>query len=70
MGVSDSEVDAEVERIVENAGESGESVREILNSQEARESLHDQLLSPKAIDFLVRTATGEDAGLAESEESQ
>ncbi|MCL0089491.1 trigger factor, partial [Dehalococcoidia bacterium] len=57
MEVSDSEVDAEVGRRVENAGEDGKRVQEALSSLEARESLRDDLLARKAIDLLVRIAT-------------
>ncbi|MCL0103212.1 trigger factor [Dehalococcoidia bacterium] len=57
MEVSDSEVDAEVGRRVENAGEDGKRVQEALSSPEARESLRDDLLARKAIDLLVRIAT-------------
>ncbi|MCL0034482.1 trigger factor [Dehalococcoidia bacterium] len=57
MEVSDSEVDAEVGRRVENAGEDGKRVQEALSSPEARESLRDDLLTRKAIDLLVRIAT-------------
>ena len=57
MEVSDSEVDAEVGRRVENAGEDGKRLQEALSSPEARESLRDDLLARKAIDLLVRIAT-------------
>ncbi|MCL0073057.1 trigger factor [Dehalococcoidia bacterium] len=57
MEVSDSEVDAEVGRRVENAGEDGKRVQEALSLPEARESLRDDLLARKAIDLLVRIAT-------------
>ncbi|MBT9158901.1 MAG: trigger factor [Dehalococcoidia bacterium] len=68
MEVSDWEVNVEVERLVKDAGENGKRVREA-TSPEAWESLRDQLLSRKVIDFLVRIATSEDdrpAGLEEA----
>ena len=58
MEVSDSEIDAEVGRMVENAGEDGKRVQEVLSSPKSREGLRNDLLARKAIDFLVRIATG------------
>jgi trigger factor len=58
MEVGDSEIDAEVGRRVENAGDEGERVQEMLNSPESREGLRNDLLFRKAIDFLVGVATG------------
>ena len=57
MEASDSEVDAEVARRVEDARENREQVQEMLNTPRARESLRDDLISRKTIDFLVGIAT-------------
>jgi len=69
LEVTDSEIDVEVGRRVENAGEGREQVQEALSSREARESLRNELVSRKAIDFLVRIATGGDNVPADSEEA-
>lgn len=58
MEVSDSEIDGEIGRRVENAGEDGKRVQEMLSSPKSREGLRNDLLARKAIDFLVRIATG------------
>jgi trigger factor len=58
MEVGESEIDAEIRRRVENAGDEGERVQEMLSSPKARDSLREELLQRKAIDFLVGIATG------------
>ena len=58
MEASDLEVDAEVTRRLDDARENREQMQELLSSPRARESLRDDLISRKTIDFLVETATG------------
>lgn len=68
LEVSDSEIDAEVEHRLEHAAEDDERMRETLSSPKARELLGEDLLARKAIEFLVKLATGGDTGPAEAEE--
>jgi trigger factor len=63
--VSDSEVDAEVERMVQSAGEQSEQMKQIFNSPQTRESLRGELLTSKSIDRLVDIATRKDDTSAE-----
>jgi trigger factor len=58
MEVSDSEIDAEIGRRVENTGEDGKRVQEMLSSLKSREALRNDLLFRKTLDFLVEVATG------------
>jgi trigger factor len=65
--VSSAEVDADVERIVQNA--SGEGVRQLLDTESNREMLRRNLYIRKAIDRLVEIATAEPVAVTSEEES-
>ena len=55
--VSDADIDAEVEHMLQNAGEQGEQMKEFFKSAQARESVKGELLTRKTIDRLVEIAT-------------
>ena len=61
--VSDSEIDAEVEKMVQGAGEQGPQMREMLASPQAKGTIRQELLTRKTIDRLVEIATGKPAEL-------
>jgi len=65
--VSNADVDAEVERIIQNA--SGEGVRQLFDTESNREMLRRNLYIRKAIDRLVETATAEPVAVTSEEES-
>lgn len=56
--VSDDEVNAEVERMVQSAGDQAEQMREVLGSPQARSTVRQDLLTGKTIDRLVEIVTG------------
>ncbi|MFO8100640.1 MAG: trigger factor [Dehalococcoidia bacterium] len=55
--VSDEEIDAEIERTLQNVGEQGERMREMFSSPQARESVRDRLLTRNTLDRLIEIAT-------------
>ena len=55
--VTEAEIDEEVERMVQGAGEKGEEVRRVLGAAAARQSLEDALLTRKTIQRLVEIAS-------------
>ena len=59
--VSDSEIDAEVEKMVQGAGEQGPQMQEMLASPQAKGTIRQELLTRKTIDRLVEIATGKPA---------
>ncbi len=63
--VTESEVNAKIDVIVEEAGEQSEAIREMFNSSRARESIEERLLSEKTMDLLINIATGNEADSAE-----
>jgi len=63
--VSDADIDAEVERMLQNAGERGEQMKEFFKSPQARESVKGELLTRKTIDRLVEIATSPKGGSVE-----
>jgi len=65
--VSNADVDAEVERIIQNA--SGEGVRQLFDTESNREMLRRNLYIRKAIDRLVEIATAEPGAVTSEEES-
>jgi trigger factor len=65
--INDAEVDAEVERMVQNAGERSEQIQQMFSSPEARDSVRSELLTRKTIDRLIEIATSEDIEVGEDE---
>jgi len=63
--VSESDIDAEVERVLQSAEAQGDQMRGFFESQQARDSLRGEILTRKTIDCLVKIATGEQGGSAE-----
>ncbi len=61
--IDDAEIDAEIDRIVEEAGEQGEMARQMFSSAEAKDSTRGRLLTEKTLKTLIEIAT---SGGAES----
>lgn len=57
--VPDDEIDEEIERLAQGAGDQADAVRESLSSDEARESLRSRLLGQRALDHLKAIARDE-----------
>jgi len=55
--VSEEEVEAEISRIIEEAGEQGEQMREMFSTGEAHESIRGRLLTEKTLNHLIEIAT-------------
>jgi trigger factor len=55
----ESEIDAEIERMLKDAGKETEEMRQFFGLPQARESLRQFLIGRKAIELLVKTAKGE-----------
>ena len=72
LAVESDEVDAEIERLMENsAEESSASLRRMLNTEDSRESIRSSLLNRKVMSRLVEIAkgdSGEEIGDGEGEE--
>ncbi len=61
--IDDDEIDAEVERIADQSGESPRKVRAQLEREELLETLAAQLIERKALDLILSSATYEDVPL-------
>ncbi|MDP2952515.1 MAG: trigger factor [Chloroflexota bacterium] len=61
VDVSPEEIDAEVQRLVSEAGEEGKRVREALTSQSGRFSLRQVMMTRKTVERLVALATAPEA---------
>ena len=59
LQVSESEIEAEIDRMAEDLGEQEESFRQLFAMDEMRESLRGKLLSQAAVDVLKEIARGE-----------
>ena len=71
LAVDPEEIDAEIERMMENsAEESADSLRRMLNAEDSRESIRSSLLNRKVLARLVEIATNKDAADAGEPESQ
>ena len=57
MEVADSEVDAEIEKMVKDADKEAEEARKLFDLPQARESIKQFLIGRKTVDRLVRIAT-------------
>lgn len=60
--VNDADIDAEIERVLQDAGEHAERVRELFKSPMARDSIRNRLLTQKTLDRLVEIATASSEG--------
>ena len=60
LEVSDSEVDSDIERMLESTTSNKEALEKSLNNPEVRESIHNSLLTRKTIERLVQIAKGEE----------
>ncbi len=67
VDVSDADVDAEVERIMQHA--SGEGVRRLFETPSTRETIRRNIFMKKAIDRLVEIATGDNEAMTSEDES-
>lgn len=56
--VNDSEVDNEIDKMVKDAGEQAEGMRQLFNLPDTRESIRNVLVSRKTMERLVAVATG------------
>jgi len=56
--VADSEIDAEVEKMAQDADKQAEDIRKLFSLPQARESIHQFLIGRKAMDRLVEIAKG------------
>jgi trigger factor len=56
--VADSEIDAEIERMVKDADKQADEMRKFFSLQQARESIKQFLLGRKTIERLLQIATG------------
>jgi len=56
LDVTDEEVEAEIDALVEQSGQSHEQVRAALTKEGGERSIHDRLRNRKALDFLVEHA--------------
>jgi len=56
--VGDADIDEEVESMAQDAGESGEEVRRVFNTPQARHALSDVLLTRKTLKRMVEIASG------------
>ena len=62
LEVEASEIDAEIDRLMENSSEeSASSLRRMLNSEDSRESIRSSLMNRKVLAKLVEIASGEDS---------
>lgn len=61
IGVTEAEVEEEVEAMAQGAGEKGEELRKIFDSQAARQSLEEILVTRKTVKRLVDIASGGEA---------
>lgn len=59
IAVTAEEIDGEVERMVQMAGEKGEGVKKLFESPQARQSLERSLVIAKTVKLLVDIASGE-----------
>ena len=57
--IDENEINAEIDRMVQNAGEQGEQIQQMLDSPQARESIRNDLLTHKTLEHLIKIATGE-----------
>ena len=74
LEVASEEIDAEIERLMENsAEESADSLRRMLSSEDSRESIRSSLLNRKVMAYMVEIARGapgdEDGDGADTEEA-
>ena len=58
--IEDDDIDAEIERIADQTGESSRKVRARLEKEDLIEALAADLLERKALDLILRSATYED----------
>ena len=69
--VSEDEIKAEIDRMVEEAGEEqGEMVRKMFESPEAHESISGRILTEKTLNLLIDIATSGDGATAETAEPE
>jgi hypothetical protein len=68
--VTDSDIEAEVERMTANAGEKKEEMMNFLNTPQARESIRQSLFSQKVVQRLVEIAKSPEITEAEAKEEK
>jgi len=56
--VDTSEIDEEIDKMVKDAGEKAEEIRNLFGLPQARESIKQSLITRKTVDRLVRIASG------------
>jgi trigger factor len=56
--VNDSDIDGEVERMVEKAGENADKMRNLLDAPQSRQSIKQALITGKTIERLLEIARG------------
>lgn len=66
ISVDDGEVEAEIERLVQGAGERQEEVRQVLNQSQNKQSIKNELLTRKTMDRLIEIAAAEKPGDSEN----
>jgi trigger factor len=69
LEIEDEDVDAEIERIADQTGESPRKVRARMDKEDLMEALATDLLERKALDLILSTATYEDYPLNAEEQS-
>ena len=67
IAVEPGEVDAEVEKLVESAGEHSERMRQLFSQQDARASIESSLVTRKTVDRLAALVDHDGAAEAEAE---
>jgi len=68
--ITDDEISAEIDRVIEEAGEQGEQVRAMFNAPEARDSIRGRLLTEKTLNNLIEMATSGEAEPTPAEASE
>ncbi|MFO8010225.1 MAG: trigger factor [Dehalococcoidia bacterium] len=67
--VEEADIDAEIERVVQEAGDEGDQVRAMFDSPDARESMKGRLLTQKTMDRLIEIATSNAAKQSDEEDT-
>ena len=68
IDVNDSDIDAEIEKIVNNDAENKSTLQNFLDTPQSRQSMKQTLIARKTIDYLIDIAKGQEKLKTEDKE--
>jgi FKBP-type peptidyl-prolyl cis-trans isomerase (trigger factor) len=68
--VEPADIDKEIEDMTKDAGEKKESLLQVLNNQQVRETIERRLVSRKAVNYLAGIASGQEGNKPDEKEEK